>query len=236
LSDRSRSFVEGLGFNPDETNSLEKIKAKISGDQAASSKSDSKSGSGSSLGSPERNVVRKVPGFGTTTPSRTPVPNFTASRQPSSDELDGKYGSEIMEQVNAAMQRYDKNGDGKIDSGEMGEGRWGQPEPKESDLDKDGNATIAELGVHPARAVLPRVDRAAIGVSRVTVAATPAVALPETAHPLRTPLLRAKAVRTAVAARKMAPLDPAKRDAKPNRLKSLVPAAAAIAIGNMPTV
>ncbi|MFO0529517.1 MAG: hypothetical protein ACK52A_15590, partial [Planctomycetota bacterium] len=31
LSDRSRSFVEGLGFNPDETNSLEKIKAKISG-------------------------------------------------------------------------------------------------------------------------------------------------------------------------------------------------------------
>ena len=145
LSDRSRSFVEGLGFNPDETNSLEKIKAKISGDQAASSKSDSKSGSGSSLGSPERNVVRKVPGFGTTTPSRTPVPNFTASRQPSSDELDGKYGSEIMEQVNAAMQRYDKNSDGKIDSGEMGEGRWGQPEPKESDLDKDGNLSRAEM-------------------------------------------------------------------------------------------
>jgi Ca2+-binding EF-hand superfamily protein len=145
LSDRSRRFVEGLGFNPDETNSLEKIKAKISGDQASSGKSEGNSGSGSALGSPERKIVRKVPGFGTSTPTRTPVPNFTASQQPSSSELEGKYGNEILEQVDAAMQRYDKNGDGKIDQGEMGEGRWGQPEPKESDLDKDGNLSRAEM-------------------------------------------------------------------------------------------
>lgn len=145
LSDRSRRFVEGLGFNPDETNSLEKIKAKISGEQASSAREKSSETGGSALGSPERKIVRRVPGFETTAPARKGVPNFSVSKQPSGSELEGKYGDEIMQQVDAAMQRYDKNGDGKIDQGEMGEGRWGQPEPKESDLDKDGNLSRSEM-------------------------------------------------------------------------------------------
>jgi hypothetical protein len=145
LSDRSRSFVEGLGFNPNETNSLEKIKAKISGDKQSDSRGDKESASGSALGSPDRNIVRKVPGFGVSPPERKSVPNFTTVNQPSSGELDGKYGSEIMSQVDAAMSRYDKNNDGKIDPSEMSEGRWGQPDPKESDTNGDGSLSKAEM-------------------------------------------------------------------------------------------
>lgn len=145
LSDRSRSFVEGLGFNPDETNSLEKIKAKINGDQQTESRGGKESSAGSALGSPERNIVRKVPGFGVSPAERKSVPNFTTVSQPSSGELDGKYGSEIMSQVDAAMSRYDKNSDGKIDQSEMSEGRWGQPDPKESDTNGDGSLSKAEM-------------------------------------------------------------------------------------------
>jgi Ca2+-binding EF-hand superfamily protein len=145
LSERSRSFVEGLGFNPDETNSLEKIKAKINGDQQSESRGGKESAAGSALGSPERNIVRKVPGFGVSPAERKSVPNFTTVSQPSSGELDGKYGSEIMSQVDAAMSRYDKNSDGKIDQSEMSEGRWGQPDPKESDTNGDGSLSKAEM-------------------------------------------------------------------------------------------
>lgn len=145
LSDRSRSFVEGLGFNPDETNSLEKIKAKINGDKQSESRSGSEAAGGSALGSPDRKIVRKVPGFGTTPAERKPVANFTTVSQPSTGELDGKYGSEIMSQVDAAMSRYDKNSDGKIDQSEMSEGRWGQPDPKESDTNGDGSLSKAEM-------------------------------------------------------------------------------------------
>ncbi|MFM7115428.1 MAG: hypothetical protein ACKO81_02680 [Planctomycetota bacterium] len=145
LSDRSRSFVEGLGFNPDETNSLEKIKAKINGDKQTESRGGKESAGGSALGSPDRNIVRKVPGFGVSPAERKPVPNFTTVSQPSSGELDGKYGSEIMSQVDAAMSRYDKNSDGKIDQSEMSEGRWGQPDPKESDTNGDGSLSKAEM-------------------------------------------------------------------------------------------
>lgn len=140
LSDRSREFVKGLGFNTDETLSIDKIASKINGDKAEAEKEKK-----SPNGSPERKIVRKVPGFGVEAPARQGVPDFVSQPQASPQELLGKYGERIMEQVDAAMQRYDKNGDGKIDTTEASEGRWGQPEPKESDLDQDGNLTRSEM-------------------------------------------------------------------------------------------
>ena len=144
MSGRTQQFIEGLGFDTTQTIPLDKVLAKINGDKAESEKVKQQP-AGSSNSSASAESTRKVPSFRS---ERTKgiLPAFAGGGTgPSEKSLEGKYGAPLMEQVDGALRRYDTNSDGVIDSTEIGEGRWGQPDPKESDLNGDGRLSKAEL-------------------------------------------------------------------------------------------
>ena len=144
MSGRTQQFIEGLGFDTTQTIPLDKVLAKINGDKAESEK-EKQQPSGSSGSSASAESTRKVPSF-RSEQTKGSLPTFASGGPgPSEKSLEGKYGAPLMEQVDGAMRRYDANSDGVIDSSEIGEGRWGQPDPKESDLNGDGRLSKAEL-------------------------------------------------------------------------------------------
>jgi Ca2+-binding EF-hand superfamily protein len=141
MSGRTQQFIEGLGFDTSQTVPLDKVLGKINGDKAESEKEKEPPKSNTSNGE----SARKVPSF-RVEKTKGSLPTFARNGStPTAKGLDGKYGSQIMERVDDAMRRYDKNSDGLIDATETVEARWGQPDPKESDLNGDGSLSKPEM-------------------------------------------------------------------------------------------
>lgn len=55
------------------------------------------------------------------------------------------FSESTLKMVDSVLRRYDKNQDNIIDQKERKAGRWGRPDPNESDLNKDGLLTRDEL-------------------------------------------------------------------------------------------
>ena len=86
----------------------------------------------------DRNL--KVPGFG------VPAEESAVSGFGSADTTESiEYSESTLEMVNTVLRRYDNNGDSMIDQEERKRGRWGRPDPNESDLNKDGILSRNEL-------------------------------------------------------------------------------------------
>jgi Ca2+-binding EF-hand superfamily protein len=90
----------------------------------------------------EKQTARLVPGFGTETESKTAISPFGSG---SSSTTSGGYSKSVNERVHWTLDRYDGNKNGMLDADEIKRTRWGSPDPRTSDLNKDGKLSRDEL-------------------------------------------------------------------------------------------
>lgn len=141
LQGRLEQFVRDLGFDTRKPVKISSIVNRAMGEDGNRSRSQSSTET-------TRKVVRKVPGFGVETPSEAGgvAANFTSDGQTNNlVALRRKYGEEISNEIVRSMERYDLNGNGKLEANELQRGRWGRPSPADSDLNKDGELSLYEL-------------------------------------------------------------------------------------------
>jgi uncharacterized membrane protein YgcG len=91
-----------------------------------------------------------VPGFGLAS-NTAKAPGFDVPLSvDASVPLEKRYDSRVIEYVDRMLKDYDKNSDGFVDNIEWKDGRWSTP-PEESDTNKDGKLSRAELCERIAR-------------------------------------------------------------------------------------
>lgn len=91
-----------------------------------------------------------VPGFGVSTTGPKAAGFDVPLSVDTSIPLEKRYDTRVIEYVDKMLKDYDKNGDGFVDNIEWKEGRWSTP-PEESDTNKDGKLSKAELCERIAR-------------------------------------------------------------------------------------
>jgi Ca2+-binding EF-hand superfamily protein len=136
MSDRTKGWIEKMGFDTNSTVSISKVVAKVDKDRR-----DSESGTTSTT----KTTARKVPGFGVEAKESTSVARFDSSGSSASAKSAVKVSDSVMERVNSTLERYDRNKDGFLDRSEIRDARWGSPSPEESDKNKDGKLSRDEL-------------------------------------------------------------------------------------------
>lgn len=103
-----------------------------------------------SSSSSSRTPTPAVPGFG----AAATAPKAAGFDVPLSVDttipLEKRYDTRVIEYVDKMLRDYDKNRDGFVDNIEWKEGRWATP-PEESDTNKDGKLSKAELCERIAR-------------------------------------------------------------------------------------
>lgn len=141
MQGRMKDYIRNLGFKTDKPLPISEIVKRSKGDRR-DRRSDSNSQSSS-----QKTFVRKVPGFGVEqAETADSVSNFSTDGSTNNPvALRRKYGESVMIEIQRSLDRYDKNGDKKLDANEIRSGRWGRPRPEESDLNKDGQLSLYEL-------------------------------------------------------------------------------------------
>jgi Ca2+-binding EF-hand superfamily protein len=133
VSDRARGFLENMGLNPSRPINIQ---------QAISGNAPRSSGGGSSGTAAASDPYALVPAFGDESVAGFGVtPTMLAGKL---IKLEDKYDQRVLDSVSRSMERYDKNGNGLLERDEWVGIPW-QGDPRESDLDKDGVLTKAEL-------------------------------------------------------------------------------------------
>lgn len=136
MSGRTKDFIRKMGIDVEKPVSIRKVVYKANKDRRNRESEEAK-----------RNAPPlKVPGFLDETKesnASTKILGFTTAA--SSSGSSAKVPEKIQKQIDDAMKRYDKNKDGTLDSREIREGRWGSPDPSDSDTNKDGKLSRSEL-------------------------------------------------------------------------------------------
>ena len=90
--------------------------------------------------------ISKVPGFGTSSDDSDSVgvAKFGSSDSVS-EPTEKKYSDSVIARVERSLERYDQDNNGFLDQSEISRGRWGNPNVEESDTNKDGILSRAEL-------------------------------------------------------------------------------------------
>jgi EF hand len=157
LSDRTKGFLQRLDIEVGDTvviaDVIKKMEEKRSGRDSSSAASSAPpstpapTASNPSMSVPSASAspgyVRKVPGFDAPVPQVAATQKFGASATTS--KIYSQYSDSVREQVENALRRYDKNGDGILDAEEIKAGRWGSPTSEESDTNRDGSLSRDEL-------------------------------------------------------------------------------------------
>ncbi len=159
MSDRTKRFIDTLGFKTDQPVKVDLIIKKVNRAKAEAQEEQ------------RRKLLeanRKVPGFGVVTESESTgvpgfggeatkedgprkVPDFSgASGNKSFEQLTLEYGAEAVRQVQDTLRRYDLNRSGVLEADEIQKAKWGRPEPAESDTNQDGKLTREELAARYA--------------------------------------------------------------------------------------
>lgn len=90
----------------------------------------------------------KVPKFGVEATSGTGVSSFSGTTETV------KYSESVTEKTRDLFKRYDGNGNGILDEGELARISWGRPRPSANDTNGDGRLTFTEVqGRYHAREV-----------------------------------------------------------------------------------
>lgn len=99
-----------------------------------------------SRSSSEKQEEPLVPGFGTQTEEEAPmVPGFGVEAAAGQPNLEAEYGERVVEYVEERLlERYDKNKSGALEREEWESVPWGS-DPNESDANRDGVLSKAEL-------------------------------------------------------------------------------------------
>ena len=133
---RLKRYLAGLGFSTEQPVPIADVINRVrNGNESAESKRKS-----------SNRIERKVPGFGEPT-ENDGVPGFSDSQPDTSSSIEQEFGDEIMRRVQRTLERYDKNGNNRLDPDEIGQVRWGRPSPQESDLDNNGSLSLRELAM-----------------------------------------------------------------------------------------
>ncbi|MEZ6095364.1 MAG: hypothetical protein R3C03_14230 [Pirellulaceae bacterium] len=144
MSERTKGFISRMGID---TSGQVKVADVLSkSEEFRNSRSQGSNDSKPAQSAPT--FERKVPGFGVEASSEnSPLPNFSASTSAGTGNAVtmSQFSDDVMESVDRAMRRYDKNGNGLLEPDEIKAGRWGQPSPEQSDTDHDGNLSRVEL-------------------------------------------------------------------------------------------
>jgi Ca2+-binding EF-hand superfamily protein len=157
LSERTKGFLQRLDIEVGDTvviaDVIKKMEEKRSGRDSSSTASSAPpsnpvpAASNPIMNAPSASAspgyVRKVPGFDAPLPQAAAAPKFGASATTS--KIYSQYSDSVREQVENALRRYDKNGDGILDAEEIKAGRWGSPTSEESDTNRDGSLSRDEL-------------------------------------------------------------------------------------------
>lgn len=148
LDERTRGFagrmLERMGFDPKKPVSINEISKKIEErrGQAGEPQKDPAA---------EKELAKNfgIPGFSDVDEELPPlVPDFFVDPNSPvllSGSLESRYEKSIIDQVNRTLQRYDRNRDGVLQNDEIRQGRFTSPPVEQSDLDRDGKLTKAEL-------------------------------------------------------------------------------------------
>ena len=133
---RLKRYLAGLGFSTEQPVPIADVINRVrNGNESAESKRKS-----------SNRIERKVPGFGEPT-ENDGVPGFSDSQPDTSSSIEQEFGDEIMRRVQRTLERYDKNGNNRLDPDEIRQVRWGRPSPQESDLDNNGSLSLRELAM-----------------------------------------------------------------------------------------
>ena len=133
---RLKRYLVGLGFSTEQPVPIADVINRVrNGNESAESKRKS-----------SNRIERKVPGFGEPT-ENDGVPGFSDSQPDTSSSIEQEFGDEIMRRVQRTLERYDKNGNNRLDPDEIRQVRWGRPSPQESDLDNNGSLSLRELAM-----------------------------------------------------------------------------------------
>ena len=136
---RLKRYLAGLGFSTEQPVPIADVINRVrNGNESAESKRKS-----------SNRIERKVPGFGEPT-ENDGVPGFSDSQPDTSSSIEQEFGDEIMRRVQRTLERYDKNGNNRLDPDEIRQVRWGRPSPQESDLDNNGSLSLRELAMRVA--------------------------------------------------------------------------------------
>ena len=136
---RLKRYLVGLGFSTEQPVPIADVINRVrNGNESAESK-----------GKSSNRIERKVPGFGEPT-ENDGVPGFSDSQPDTSSSIEQEFGDEIMRRVQRTLERYDKNGNNRLDPDEIEQVRWGRPSPQESDLDNNGSLSLRELAMRVA--------------------------------------------------------------------------------------
>lgn len=142
MNGRTKDFIRKMGIDVDRPVSIKKVVAKVNKDRERRETEAKKKNA------PEL----KVPGFAVATEEEGGgVLAFGVSAESGSSSSSSRvkkveFSDSVNRQITDALNRYDKNKDGILDAEEIKNGRWGNPKPSESDLNKDGRLTRDELG------------------------------------------------------------------------------------------
>ena len=177
LDDRSRRFAESIarrgGLDISQPIPLDKFitASQIPRDGGPPGSSSSGSNNGDSRGGDSRSGDRErsdsernssspakpaappaTPGFGTSTnaPKAAGFDVPLAANAAASLPLEQRFDARVLEYVDKMLRDYDKNHDGFVDNIEWKDGKWSTP-PEESDTNKDGKLSKAELCERIAR-------------------------------------------------------------------------------------
>lgn len=133
MSGRTKDFIRKMGVDVERPVSIRKVVYKANKDRRNRESEEAK-----------RNAPPlKVPGFLDETKESTKILGFTTAASSSGSST--KVPEKIQKQIDDAMKRYDKNKDGTLDAREIRDGRWGSPDPSDSDTNKDGKLSRREL-------------------------------------------------------------------------------------------
>ena len=154
LSERTKGFLQRLDIEVGDTvviaDVIKKIEDKRAGRDSSAQPANTTAAPVSnpapaavSSSSSSPGYVRKVPGFDSPMPQAAAAQKFGASA--SSSKVYSQYSDSVREQVENSLRRYDKNGDGILDTEEIKAGRWGSPTAEESDTNRDGSLSRDEL-------------------------------------------------------------------------------------------
>ena len=81
----------------------------------------------------------KVPKFGVEEKAKTGVSAFSAT------EETVEYSESVTTKTKELFQRYDRNGNGVLDEGEITRMSWGSPRPSTNDTNGDGRLSFSEI-------------------------------------------------------------------------------------------
>ena len=140
MGGRLRRYLDGLGFSTEQPVPIaDVINRARNGNKSVESERKSSSG-----------VERKVPGFGEAAEKNDGVLGFSSSGSDTTRSIEREFGDEIMRRVQKSLERYDQNGNNRLEPSEIERARWGRPSPQESDVDNDGNLSLRELAMRYA--------------------------------------------------------------------------------------